>query len=99
MFGISIFEFLVVVVVGVLLVRPKDVSAILYWYKNIFKKVSDVRAQVQEFVDQTVAEAGLEKDGKYILDLEGKLQRAYDVKELVSVEKKSMRSPRLKKVK
>jgi len=87
MFGVSGFEFLVILVVGVFLMRPKDVALILSWYKKLLKKFYAIKAQAQEFIDDAAKEAGIDQDGKYIVDMDGKLQRAYDVKSLMKGQK------------
>ena len=83
MLGISFSELFVILVVGAVLVRPKDIPHIVKAIKKarqyLFKLKKEFLAYYNDFheeIDEVASET------KYIIDQEGKPQVAYDISDL-----------------
>ncbi|MEQ9115324.1 MAG: hypothetical protein RLN62_00830 [Rickettsiales bacterium] len=96
MFGISLNEFFVVLIVAVLFIRPKDISDGAKSYKKYINSFRKVKKHAEEFfvdlhnkaieIDSEDSKTDSpplsesEHDG-YVLDSEGKMYKSYNISE------------------
>ena len=83
MFGISFSELCIVIVVALILLRPKDLPYIVKVIKSIHKKFNKLKNEFLTYYNEFHEEITESKDdiegSNYILDDNGVLQRAYDI--------------------
>ena len=77
MFGIGWSEFLLIAVVLVVCVDPKDIPDL---FKNITGFIKKFKDTANEFKDLLTKELG--DTNKYIKDLNGEIQKTFDVPEI-----------------
>jgi Sec-independent protein translocase protein TatA len=87
MFGISIFEFFVILLVALVLVRPSDVPAIINKYKKYAKKFFTIKTKATDYmVDLHNKIIKINENGKslhtYVIGDNGEFSKAYDIKEI-----------------
>lgn len=93
MFGISLPEFLVIVVVALIMLRPKDLPTIGRQYRAFLKHLERFKLYIRSFYDQT-HNFLLEQDEhqqSYIKGEDGKYHRAYAVGELSNLAAKTLK--------
>ena len=82
MFGVSFAELLIVCIVAIILMKPRDIHKVAHWYKYIFKKIMEFRSIAQESIDKI--NDSLEEDEpkvvkhEYVIDANNKLERTYN---------------------
>lgn len=91
MFGISIGELFIVLLVALAIIRPNDMSVLAKNYRAFMKNFTGIKSQITDSVSQIHnqlidigAEDKLEEKPEadnyhYILDSDGKLQKAYNI--------------------
>lgn len=96
MFGISLNELLVVLVVAIIFAKPNDLPAIAKGYKNFIKSAAKLKRDVEHYLVETHNHAidfeesstdnkdlkivSLDKSS-YVIDDAGKICRSYDISE------------------
>jgi Sec-independent protein translocase protein TatA len=100
MFGISLDELLVIVLVAIIFVRPTDFPAILKGYKSTIKSAVKYKRAIEQYfadlhnkvisMDPDKSEKDLEASDQssFIFDDDGKVHRAYDISEFKKSRKK-----------
>lgn len=86
MLDLSLSELVVIAVVAVLVVQPKDVPQVLRSTTRFFRGVQDAYRDVRQQVASIAHESGLseaadflDNDARYIKDQFGRYQRVYDL--------------------
>jgi sec-independent protein translocase protein TatB len=85
MFDIGFTELLLIAVVTLVFVGPKDLPKVARYIVSFVREVKGVVAKVKAEVNQVVEESGVNEAKaatRTIIDLEGKPQIAYDLSEL-----------------
>jgi sec-independent protein translocase protein TatB len=85
MFGINFSEFLLIVVVGFAVIGPKELPTVIRYIASCIREIKAFTGGVRSQLRDAAREAGLSDvlDGtSTIIDLDGKPQQAYDVREL-----------------
>ena len=96
MLGISFSEFMVVLIVGVLFVRPKDLPHIAKILKSAHRQFHKIKSEFMSYYKQFHEEIDcLDDKEEYVVDDNGVPQRSYDISELK--EKKRRKSISKKK--
>lgn len=80
MFNIGLSELLLIAVVALVFIGPKELPVVMRQVVKFFRELQRLGDDVRKQVDDVVRESGL--DTSTIIDLEGKPQQAYDVKDL-----------------
>jgi Tat protein translocase TatB subunit len=90
MFGLSWSELVVVAVVGILLIDPKDLPGIIRKFKEIVAQIKQIGheltssiKEIDEIKDLKAEVKKLNEDIKTIIDLEGNVQRTYDISDVM----------------
>ncbi|MFZ4125009.1 MAG: Sec-independent protein translocase protein TatB [Rickettsiales bacterium] len=87
MFDVGFTELLLIAVVTLIFVGPKDLPKVARYIISFVREIKGVAAKVRAEVDQVVEQVGMEDiktATRTIIDLEGKPQIAYDLEELKS---------------
>lgn len=91
MLNVGFSELLVVVVAGLLLIRPKDYPVVIRSIAKVIRQLRELVDGVKGQVDGVLNDSGI-KDFKAqtrtIIDLEGNEQVAYDVGEILPPKEK-----------
>lgn len=87
MFGISFSELLIIAFAALLIIGPKDLPMVL---RKVGKAVGKIKKLGDEFMDALNTE--IDQPKKYIKDLDGNLQKTYDIEDLIK-KKKSEKKP------
>lgn len=86
MLGISLSEFIVILCIAVVLIRPEDMPTIIKMVKSFLKKISLLKKEYSKTMTKLQKELDLEDDfeddNQIILDANGRPQIAYDIEEL-----------------
>lgn len=93
MFDIGWSEVMVIGVVAVLVVGPKDLPKVIQWMQRTVRTLHQYKQEMVKLWGETFQEettlsdlkddlTTLHKEVKYVVDLEGNLQRIYDVSDL-----------------
>lgn len=88
MLGISLTEFIVILCVAFVFIKPEDMPAIMKTVKAVLKKVSLLKKEYSKTMTQLQKELDLEEedqdqnDHKIIIDASGKPQIAYNIEEI-----------------
>ena len=89
MLGFSLSELLLIAVVGIVVIGPKDLPIVIRHVAKLLRDLRSLYDGLKGHMDEFVKEAGmddlhkdLQKNMSTIIDLEGKPQQAFDVKEL-----------------
>ena len=85
MLGFSFSELLLIAVVGIVVIGPKDLPIVIRHGVKFLRELRGLYAGMKGHMDALVREAGLDdvhRDLTTIIDLEGNPQQAFDVKEL-----------------
>lgn len=97
MLDVGFSELLLIAVVGLIVIGPKDLPVVIRSLRKVIREFSEVynglKRQVTEVIDESELRE-LNKNLTTIIDLEGKPQQAYDVRDL-----ESMRAPKPPEVK
>ena len=95
MLGFSFSELLLIAVVGIVFIGPKDLPVVIRHVAKFVRELRALYAGLKGHMDEFVREAGMDdlhQDFKRgmttIIDLEGKPQQAFDVKELEALSTK-----------
>ena len=101
MFGISGFEFLVIALVGLMVIGPKEIPAVIKTVRGLAKKCNDWKKACMDTVNEMLEEedgVSLKKEAdrinqevRQIIDLEGIPRDAYDVSEIEDTSRKRMK--------
>lgn len=84
MLNIGFSELVLIAVVALVFIGPKELPVVLRAVVKFFRELSDIGDEVKRQFNDAVKESGL--DGTTtIIDLEGKKQIAYDISELDSL--------------
>lgn len=88
MFDIAWSEIFVVLVVGIILVKPEDIPKVIKGLKNFFSYLSNIKNELAS-VFKDIDYSAVEEDGqnkkyikKTIIDLEGNEQEIFDISDL-----------------
>lgn len=85
MLGFSFSELLLIAVVGIVFIGPKDLPIVIRHVAKFMRELRSLVAGFKGHMDDLVKEAGMDdlhREMTTIIDLEGKPQQAFDVKEL-----------------
>ncbi len=85
MFDVGFTELLLIAVVTLIFVGPKDLPKVARYIISFVRELKGVAAKVREQVDEVVEQSGVNEiktATRTIIDLEGKPQIAYDLEEL-----------------
>ena len=89
MLGFSIWELLLIACVGLVVLGPKDLPIVIRHVAKFLQEMRSLYAGLKGHMDAFVKEAGMDDlhrdlhtNMTTIIDLEGKPQQAFDVKEL-----------------
>lgn len=82
MFGISFSELIIIAFAALLIIGPKDLPMVL---RKVGKVVGKIKRMGEEFMDALNAE--IDQPKKYIKDLNGNLQKTYDIEDLIKQKK------------
>ena len=95
MLGFSVWELLLIAVVGIVVLDPKDLPIVIRHAAKFLQEMRALYSGLKGHMDEFVKEAGmddlhrdLQKNMTTIIDLDGKPQQAFDVKELESLSTK-----------
>jgi sec-independent protein translocase protein TatB len=95
MLGFSFSELLLIAVVGIVFIGPKDLPIVIRHIAKFMHELRSLYAGLKGHMDEFVKEAGmddlhsdLKRGMTTIIDLEGKPQQAFDVKELEALSTK-----------
>jgi len=98
MFDLAWSEIILVAVVGLLVIGPKEIPTVIRFCKNtlhklrsLSKEVTDSFKELDPIDDLKKETEKLNEDIRYIVDLEGNLQPTYDLSDVVT-------KPEVKKV-
>jgi sec-independent protein translocase protein TatB len=87
MFDVGFTELLLIAVVTLIFVGPKDLPKVARYIISFVRELKGVAAKVKAEVDQVVEQAGVNEAKaatRTIIDLDGKPQITYDLSELTS---------------
>ncbi|MBN8543271.1 MAG: twin-arginine translocase subunit TatB [Alphaproteobacteria bacterium] len=87
MFDVGFTELLLIAVVTLIFVGPKDLPKVARYIISFVRELKGVAAKVRAQVDEVVEQSGaneIKMATRTIIDLEGKPQIAYDLEELKS---------------
>lgn len=87
MFDIGFTELLLIAVVTLIFVGPKDLPKVARYIISFVRELKVVAAKVRAQVDEVVEQSGandIKTATRSVIDLEGKPQIAYDIEELKS---------------
>ena len=85
MFGISLTEFIVIIIVAMVFIKPDDIPSIIKTSKTILKKFTAIKKEYSHTINNLQQELGFddeEQDYNFIIDDNGKPHMAYDIKDL-----------------
>jgi sec-independent protein translocase protein TatB len=85
MFDIGFSELLLIAVAGIVVIGPKDLPVVVRHVATFLREVRGVYAGLKSHMNAMMDEAGIndmKREMTTIIDLEGKPQVAYDVREL-----------------
>lgn len=85
MLGFSFSELLLIAVVGIVVIGPKDLPVVIRHVAKFMHELRSLYSGLKGHMDAFVREAGIDdmkREMTTIIDLEGKPQQAFDVKEL-----------------
>lgn len=85
MLDIGFSEFLLIAVVALVFIGPKDLPVVLRHIMKFVREMRGIYGGLKQQMNKVIEEAGLDDlkhDVTTIIDLEGKPQKAYNVKEL-----------------
>ncbi|MBP9791628.1 MAG: twin-arginine translocase TatA/TatE family subunit [Rickettsiales bacterium] len=87
MLGISLSEFVVILCIAVIFIKPEDMPAIMKVIKSFTKKITTLKKEYSKAMHQLQKELDLEddcenEDTRIIVDAEGKTHIAYDIEDL-----------------
>ena len=98
MFDISLAETAIVLVVALLLIRPKDVPEIMRWTGKMLGKIRRFSKNIMDMFEEFAGETNikefkqqLEKEQNivgHLVDMDGKKQELYDLKNLEDISRK-----------
>jgi sec-independent protein translocase protein TatB len=93
MFDVSLSELLVIAVIGVLVIGPKELPVVM---RSVMRAVRQLKSFAKQFTDQftqMVDESELKEfreemreEVRYIRDAEGKLYESYDISDFLAEE-------------
>lgn len=87
MFDIGFTELLLIAVVTLVFVGPKDLPKVARYIISFIRELKGIAAKVKAHVDDVVEQSGINEvqtATRTIIDLDGKPQIAYDLSELQS---------------
>lgn len=90
MLNVGFSELLLVVVAGILLIRPKDYPTVIRAFAKVMRQFRELVDAARGQVDTVLNDAGineLKATTRTIIDLEGKEQVAYDVNDILPKDK------------
>lgn len=85
MLDIGLSEIFLIVVVGLVVIKPKDLPVVVRHVMGFLREVRSVYAGLKVQMHQVMEEAGMDdirQNVTTIIDMEGNPQKAYDVREL-----------------
>lgn len=85
MFDVGFTELLLIAVVTLVFVGPKDLPKVARYIISFIRELKSVAAKVKAQVDEVVEQSGMEEvktATRTVIDLDGKPQIAYDLSEL-----------------
>ena len=91
MFNLSFSEILVIIIIGVLVVGPEELPGLIRKIRHFMTHIRNMVSQITDQIDEQTDLGTLKKEAENInhniqtiVDLEGKKQDAYDVKEVMA---------------
>ncbi|NRA73554.1 MAG: twin-arginine translocase TatA/TatE family subunit [Rickettsiales bacterium] len=84
MLGVSFSELAITCIVAFVLMRPQDIKKFAYWYKYFSKQIMELRATVQDSLDEINKDLEEEKTEStvtktdYVISKNNRLQKTYD---------------------
>lgn len=98
MFDLSWAEMAVVMIVGILVIGPKDMPVVIRNIKKFSHKAKEITSEIIKSFDEDESISDLKnevnkinKDIKTIVDLEGNIQPTYDISDIMPEIEKSKR--------
>ncbi len=103
MFGISLIEFFTIIILGLIIINPKEYPALIAKFSALYRElkkaycvamqeINNVKEQVNLAEESKKLKddiANLDQDIKQILGDDGKLYDAYDISDLVKKDEES----------
>ncbi|MCB2082110.1 MAG: hypothetical protein KDD76_05685 [Rickettsiales bacterium] len=92
MFDISLTEIAVVIIIALLVMKPEDVPSAVRAVRRVFQQLRDIAAEFSQVVTEASDAAGIseaKQELKEIVDLEGNIREAYDIKDIHKLREKS----------
>lgn len=89
MLDIGISELLLIVVVGLIVIKPQDLPVVVRHVAGFLRELRGIYLGLKDQMHKVMEEAGMDDirhNVTTIIDLDGKPQKAYDVRELASLE-------------
>lgn len=85
MFGFSLGEFIIVSAIALLLFTPHELVGIVKSLKRFFAQIEEYYKAYLEYFNRTFNDLSSEEDEivNHILDLEGNLQKTYDLSKIM----------------
>lgn len=96
MFDIGLSELLLIAVVALVVVGPKDLPVVIRHVMKFLRELRGVYAGIKKQMHQVMEEAGVNEalqETTTIIDLEGKPQEAYNVDELALLTQPKPQAP------
>jgi Sec-independent protein translocase protein TatA len=86
MFGISLFEFLVIACIAIVLIKPKDIPTLAKYSKIIFKKINYFKKEATKIYGQIyealIGKDEINKEQNFIQGDDGKIYEAFNINDL-----------------
>jgi Sec-independent protein translocase protein TatA len=86
MFGFSFGELLLIMLVGIVILGPKELIELVRSSKKLFIHIQDWYNSYLDYFKTEISSIEEDEDKEivnYILDLDGKIQRTYDISKIV----------------
>ena len=90
MFNISLFESLIILLVGIIFIGPKEIPTVISFIKKIIIQIKSVTDSVKSSISEIDVVQDIKNDVnevdssiKEIVDLDGNIQKVYDISNLM----------------
>jgi len=79
MLGVSFSELVIIILIAVVLLKPKDLPYIIKGFKKVYHKVMQFKEEMRPYYGEIYKE--VEEEVRYVLDDKGVAHEAYDISE------------------